>query len=201
MVHDYLVNQLQISLTKEINSYIRLNSKNHKENNDADEIITYNEIAMLSLLKSALIRGKDSDSVWGIQEYQVYNDRNEFSGRGDLFMMFREAEFDCDILFEAKRVGAYKQPGKPYNEIAWGKELKEALDQGKDYFKAEERFFTEPSFVVTAFFETLEKNLKTDYDKIEMPNLCNNPYEYKLYVEFERSSKVLCVYGHIEQTL
>lgn len=193
-VKKFLENELQKSFQNEINSYIRLNKCHHET---ADDIITYNEVAMLSLVKSALLRGKKSDNVWAIQEYAVFDKDNHPRGRADAFFMFREEEFMCDILFEAKKMGHYNLKQK-YDEFEWGDSMKKTLQQGEGYFDVEESYFSEPTFVVTMFFEPLSVS---DYETyIQMKDVSiENTLTYYFPIEPKDSKIKLAVYGHIKQ--
>jgi hypothetical protein len=148
-IRKYLENTVCEAFKAEIAAYIELSNDPNAEN-----IITYNETAILSIFKSAIIRNQPLDKVWSMQEFAVFDDKNAFKGRGDLFVMFRKDEINCDILFEAKRLGKYipTQESKA-KEKSWEKEALTTIEQGLKYMNTEKKHFIKPSFLVTIFLK------------------------------------------------
>lgn len=194
-VKSFLEKELKCGLEAEINSYIQL-SKYRPET--ADDVITYNEVAMLSLVKSALLRGKKSDDVWAIQEYSVYGNDKYSKGRADAFFMFREKEFTCDILFEAKRLYRYN-PRQKYDEFEWAEDMKKALKQGQEYFKAEQSYFSKPTYVVTIMFEPLFAKDENIYMQTKDVMIEDALGYFLPLIAPQNSEMKLAVYGHIKK--
>lgn len=193
-VKSYLEDVLPIAFQDEIRAYIEL-SKDSK----AENIVTYNEIALLSILKTALTRKQDSSEVWAIQEYSVFNSKNEFQGRGDLFVMFRKDKLNCDVLFEAKRLEQYKPSN---SDTSWEKYILNTIDQGSRYIEVEENYFSEPSFLVTIFFETVSLINRDGYKKLRTIEVKGNR-SFEFYINSRNRSLSnelhLCIYGYIKK--
>src|ERR1035438_1566180 len=94
----FLEQTLKDGLQEEVDAFIRRNVRPDKK---ADEIITNNAVALLGLVKSALIRNEKPIDVWAMQEYQIYNSDKKFQGAAGMYVFFRKPEFDCEFLIEA----------------------------------------------------------------------------------------------------
>jgi hypothetical protein len=202
-IKKYLEYEVKNALQDEIDAYIE-NTKTLKSGKEEiDYIITYNEIAMLSLMKSSIVRHQESKEVWAMQEYHVYNDNKEYKGRGDLYVMLRKKHLKCDLVFEAKRLGEFK--GKEVNDKEWKKEVKRATEQGKKYIIHERKHLFEPNYLIVTFFETVKSDDLDIYKKL--PNLSfklKEEYEgyegyeeYAFYIKTTENGKNLCVHGLI----
>ncbi len=196
-VYNYLKSTLMPKLQEEIDAYI--SRKGFYDSNSWD-IITYNEIAILSLVKSAFIRGEEAKRVWALQEYEVFDKSNTPKGRADLFVMFRKPHFECDLLIEAKRDGKYN-PNICYSQIEWDKSVKDATDQGLEYFKYEESYFSDTTYLLTMFFAYLDETDMEGYREWKIRYKPNNvdwlPYQF--FITPYKTDKVLCVYGQIQK--
>ncbi len=196
-IKNFLEKTLKENLQQEIDGYIR---RYVHPDGKADEVITYNEVAILSLVKSALVRREKPDEVWAMQEYQVYDSINKYGGRADLYVFFRKPPFDCELLIEAKRDGKF-HPNLRYDQNVWKSEVKKVMEQCRRYFEMEESYFSSPTYLITMFLETLEIEEKEDYQihKLELKQDVIDSAEYTFYIQPQGSSKLLCVYGQIQK--
>lgn len=188
----FLEKELKDKLQKEIDAY---NEIQKTDTYDALDIITYNEIALLSLVKSALVRGKEPSELWAMQEYQVY-EGNKYIGRGDLFVMFREKNVRCDLLIEAKRDGLFvpkmNSGGNEPEETQLY--LDNTMEQALKYSKAEAEYFKSPAYVITMFFAHMHK---TNLENYKSSPIVSRPE--MLYYEFDIpvGEQLLCIYGEV----
>ena len=197
-VKEYLIETLRQKLQNEIDAYVKRSKHSYK---DAWEIITYNEIAMLSLVKSAMVRGEEATSVWALQEYEVFKE-DKPQGRADLFAFYHKDGNHWTFLIEAKRDGKYNPNSKDDNNLElWETSLNDAMKQGMEYYEAEQDYFNETSFVITMFFGTFEEGHEKDYKRPEIPPIRNglDTAEYRFIVAPKEAPQKLCVYGQIQK--
>ncbi len=193
-VKSYFKKLLIPNLKKEIDCYIDLNKK---PNYTGEDVITYNEVAMVSFVMAAFVRNENVKEVSALQEYEVFKEK-KFKGRGDLFVALRKKELTCDLLIEAKRDGEFNPKEQIDND--WHKDLKTTMAQGKKYFAAEKDYFATPTFVVTMFFGTLKKEDFDKYDSHKFPVKGeSDTSDYKFYIKPKGSLSWLCVYGQIQK--
>lgn len=185
----FLENDLKDKLKKEIEAYVTLQKS---DDYVAIDIITYNEIALLSLVKSALVRGKEPSEVWAMQEYQVY-EGNNYIGRGDLFVMYSRGDQRCDLLIEAKRDGLFVPKSNSGDNEPEETQLylDNTMEQALKYATAEAEYFKSPAYVITMVFTHMQE---THY---KSSSIASTPK--KLYYEFGIAvgEQLLCVYGEI----
>lgn len=196
-VKAYFKKHLIPNLTKEIDSYIALMEGRDKK--DGAHIITYNEVAMVSLLMAAFVREESREAVWALQEYEVFNENGRFKGRGDLYVSINKNELKCDLLIEAKRDGEFNPKAEINGD--WYEELDNTMEQGEKYFRHEETYFDNLTFVVTMFFGTLKKEDKGRYNKYEFPTVdtIHDTEDYRFFIAPKGSDSMLCVYGQIKK--
>lgn len=203
-VRKYLVENLQPQLQKEVDAYISMMPRTHKT---AWEIITYNEVAMVGLVKSAIIRNKKECEVWALQEYEVF-EGNTPKGRADLYVVLNDqGGLKCDLLIEAKKDEKYiPKPSLSKKDKNWEKSLKDTLEQGLRYYEYEKSYFQEkPTYVVTMFFGVFKKEDESCYKSYETPpvhtqaekDYTTDHATYKFYIEPPGAPEHLCVYGQI----
>lgn len=199
-VKEYLKAVIELKLKAEIEAYIHLVKRS---NYDGTDIITYNEIAMLSLFKSAILRGEDAKQLWAMQEYEVFDKNDKPKGRADLIVYVRKPNLKCDLLVEAKWDGTYNPDSKRDNDVNyWNSSIQAALKQGYDYYNYEKEYFNDNSFVVTMFFGNYKNEDKKAYQKFAVPKaeLPFDKYEnepYQFFITPKGSPNTLCVYGQI----
>ena len=194
-VSDFLEIVIARKLKAEIDTYV----KAMKQHGNSWEIITYNEIAMLSLFKSALLRGEKPKEAWAMQEYEVFDKHKRPRGRADLFATVRKPELTCDLLIEAKWDGTYTSAKKDNDINYWHHSLTEALKQGNEYYEYEKDYFIVNSFLVTMFFGNYKAEDEAKYKEYRVPKadsqLENESYQF--FVHPENAPNTLCVYGQI----
>lgn len=202
-VENLLKNLVEEKLKAEIVAYTNLYKNNKELYKKAWELITYNEVAMVSLITTSFTRLEKPEHVWALQEYEVFNDTGKFKGRGDLFVALRKEQLSCDLIIEAKRDGRYT-PAK--GTIETQKELKAELEktytQGLKYYKHERKYFDKNTYIVSMFFGYLNLDDKDSYEKHKLPefSLTEDSCNYQFYVDLSEYGLSLCVYGQIQKT-
>lgn len=197
-VKSYFEKQLKNNLAKEIESYISLIESRNKK--DGAHIITYNEVAMVSLVMAAFVREEKRDEVWALQEYEVFNEKGKFKGRGDLFVSINKNHLKCDLLIEAKRDGEFNKKFDKEDNIAWQKDMEKTMNQCMKYYKEEKSYFIEPTFAVTMCFGTFNTKDKTRYKEQVItwkPKEIADFTSYQFFIPLKNSGRQLCVYGQI----
>lgn len=199
----FFTKYLKDNIKNEIDSLIESNKYINNSKHEVFDIISYNEVALLSVIKSAFIRNQKVKEVVAIQEYNVYNEKNNFEGRADLYLMFRnyiEHNLNFDLLIEAKRCSEYKGKSKQTKQ-QFQYDLEKVIKQGSKYFYAESEWFASPTFLVTMIFE-YHKNTT------ELLELYNNEFEgediedavfYQIEIIPEKSEHILYIYGHVKK--
>lgn len=204
-IRNYFEKDLKLKLQQEVDAYISI-MKERKHKN-AWEIITYNEVAMVGLVKSAIVRNTEVDKAWALQEYEVF-DGNTPKGRADLYVILNQPNgLQCDLLVEAKKDEKYvaKLKGKLSKDPLWEKSLKDTLEQGLKYYGYEKPYFRESTYVVTMFFGVLKNTDFKSYECYETPavneaieeDYATDHTTYKFYIEPSQAPEQLCVYGQI----
>lgn len=200
-IKSYFENDLSVKLQQEVDAYISIMKKG-----EAWEIITYNEVAMVGLVKSAIIRNEEAEAAWALQEYEVF-EGNTPRGRADLYVLLNQPNgLQCDLLIEAKKDEKYVAKPKLSKDPLWEKSLKDTLEQGLKYYEYEKDHFREPSYVVTMFFGVLKnKDINSYKDDFVIPRV-HEPAQkiykrdhatYEFYIEPSKAPEQLCVYGQI----
>ena len=189
---EYFKTTLQPKLTRELISYINT-YRERKFDGDAEDIYGYNEEALLSLVKSAILRDETTEEVWAIQEYSVYDEKQISRGSADLFVVFKKHDFTCDVLFEAKRFTLFN--GKETDILSLDDIIK-PLAQVANYFDYEKKYFISPSFLVTMFFEYLEKK-DLDAFNIALDKVQPQKLDYKIIINEPDNKYIFATYGFI----
>ena len=210
-IQRFLEETLKDKLQEEIDAFIRRNVRSHKK---ADEIITNNAVAMLGLVKSALIRNENPIDVWAMQQYQIHNSDNQLKGMADMYVFFRKPEFDCEFIIEASCGGMFSSFAR--NEpIEREQNIRDAMKTGVKYYKCEQDYFSSTTYVVTMFFEPFHQNDMKAYEQLQLKRKPLSfqlkeyllyylpPYsfdfaEYQFYILPKDSQLALSVYGQIK---
>ncbi len=197
-IKNYFEHDLKKRLDAEVNGY--LSRKLHSDKN-AWEIITYNEVAILSLVKSALLRYEDPKNLWALQEYEVFDKAGSAKGRADLYVLFNKPDLglELELLIEAKRDGKFNP--NTFNQFEWDNSMKVAMEQGYFYFEQEAECFNKPTYVATMFFGYLNPDEKTEYGlhKTKYKPKEHDWCDYSFDVDTMDSEKTLSVYGQIQK--
>ncbi|MEO7046350.1 MAG: hypothetical protein ABI091_13655 [Ferruginibacter sp.] len=141
---------------KSINNKLRCEFENTMNAYRGSEkyLFDYGERTLLGLYTNAIIRGDNGYDRTILQEYRV--DR----WRCDLLLSLNNK--NTDIIFEVKKC-CYN--GKQYDdeqqEITKGY-IDKCFDQGEDYFKKEEEWFDNDTYIIVLIFDSIDifKNLK-----------------------------------------
>ena len=199
-IKNYFENDLSVKLQQEVDAYISIMKKG-----EAWEIITYNEVAMVGLVKSAIIRNEEAKAAWALQEYEVFEDDTP-KGRADLYVVMNQPNgLQCDLLIEAKKDEKYVAKPKLSKDPLWQQSLKDTLEQGLKYYEYEKDHFREPTYVVTMFFGVFKQSDADSYKILKTPPIDKSILErylpdhttYQFYIEPSKAPEQLCVYGQI----
>lgn len=173
-----------------------------------------NEIALVSAFSTALIRNDRKKEITCLQEYGVYNNKNEFQGRADLLI----ASKHWNILVEAKKWEVvdiekwYKKGGnhnyfKDGDIIDYLNEVKnEQLDH---YANAEKEYYkNKDSYKMILVFEELvwPEDDKKYMEDLEAYNTQIDNYFYFFLLdidvpesEYRGKKRALEIYGLLEK--
>ena len=195
-IKEFLEVTLKDKLQMEVDAFIRRNVCPDKK---AEEIITNNTVALLGLVKSALIRNERAVDVWAMQDYQIFNSDKQFQGTAGMYIFFRKPEFDCDFIFEGISSGMFN-PLSRLDKMEWERNMIDTMNRGKNYYQAEKDYFSSTTFVITMVFESLDKKDLSEYEKLKLKethySLCSANYQF--YILPKDSNLSLSVYGEIQ---
>lgn len=171
-----------------------------------------NEVALVSAFSNAIVRNDHYKNITCLQEYGVYNNKNQFQGRADLLIAHNE----WNVLIEAKKWEVvdldklYNKEVKYFIDGTIQKHLNDVKNnQLKYYAKAEKEYYkNKDTYLMVLVFEELiwPENDSVYLKDVEKYESSINDYFYFLILdtdvpvsEHRGSKRALEVYGLLEK--
>jgi hypothetical protein len=162
-----------------------------------EELFEYNERAYIGFLNNAIVRGDEKKEYYTLQEYCVKNNRTRKRGRADFLILdTKSKEY---YLIEAKQNFTREDTDKKWNESSIKKYLHKIIKQANKYIKADIDFFRGKKVYTCAMVFDSVKLSSSVAEYLEMPYKSSIPNYFYTCFYLENISRVLNVYGMIEQ--